>query len=132
MFSETLIRFVTQQRHPPHGNRAGIFREAYRLWHDDTLPAETRADLRTLLDWFNTHLERPQRLAASPAPYAGRTAIPWLRESASHHVAQLRRLADLIGEAGVVVEEINTTRPGYIVYRDAYQVMAQPFTDAPQ
>jgi hypothetical protein len=132
MFSETYIRFVTQRCHPSFGHRTGVFQEAYRLWHDETLPAANRVELRVLLDWFNAHLERPERLAASPKPLASKTAVAWLRESAGQHIAQLRRLADLVNDASIPVDELQTTRPGYIVFRDAYQIVALPFTDTPQ
>ncbi len=132
MPSETVIRFVTQRRHPPDGHRTGIFQEAYRLWHADTLPAVDRAELRALLDWFNAHLERPQRLAASPRAHESKTAISWIRASAGQHIAQLRHLAGMVKEAGVAVDELHTMRPGYVVYRDAYQIVALPFADTPQ
>ena len=129
---ETVIRFVTQRRDAPDGQRAGIFREAYRLWHAETLPAADRIELRALLDWFNSHLERPPRLAASPRPHASKTATSWIRASAAMHVAQLRRLAGLVQDASIPVDELLTDRPGYVVYRDAYQVVALPSADTPQ
>ena len=132
MASETFIRFVTGRRPSPHGHRTGLFQEAYRLWHEDTLPAVDRADLRALLDWFNDNLEQPQRLAPSPQVHAGTVAILWLRASAHHHLAQLRWLVELVKKARVAVDELQTIRPGYIVYRDAYQVIALPFVDTPQ
>jgi hypothetical protein len=129
---ETVIRFVTQQRDPLDAQRTGLFREAYRLWHTETLAAPDRADLRAILDWFNAHLDRPQRLTASPPEHAGKTPIAWIRNSARDHIAQLRRLAELVSEAGVPIDELETPQPGYIVYRDAYQVVALPFADTPQ
>jgi hypothetical protein len=132
MPSETVIRFVTQRRHPSDGHRTGIFQEAYRLWHAATLSAVDHAELREILDWFNAHLEHPQRFAASPREHASKTAISWIRASAGQHVAQLRRLAALVNDASISVDELHTTRPGYIIYRDAYQVIARPFADTPQ
>jgi hypothetical protein len=129
---ETVIRFVTQRRDLPDGQRAGIFREAYRLWHAETTPAADRVELRALLDWFNTHLDRPQRLTVSPPEHAGKTPISWIRISARDHLAQFRRLAALVNEAGIAIDEVETPRPGYVVYRDAYQVVALPFADTPQ
>ncbi|HWE72788.1 MAG TPA: hypothetical protein VG328_06485 [Stellaceae bacterium] len=132
MLNETVIRFVTQRRSPPDGQRTGIFREAYRLWRADTLPAEERAELRALLDWFDVYLERPRRLRASPSEHAGKTPLSWIRISAAHHIARFRRLAEIVNEASIPVDELLTERPGYVVYRDAYQVVALPFADTPQ
>lgn len=132
MASETFIRFVTGRRPSPRGHRAGLFQEAYRLWHEETLSAADRAELRALLDWFNDNLEQPQRLAPSPPAHAGKAAILWLRASAPHHLVQLHRLVELVKKASIAVDELQTIRPGYIVYRDAYQVIALPFSDTPQ
>jgi hypothetical protein len=129
---ETVIRSVTQQRDAQDGRRAGLFREAYRLWHAETLSAADRAQLRALLDWFNAHLDRPQRLTVSPAEHAGKTPISWIRVSARDHLAQFRRLAALVEDAGIAIDELETPLPGYVVYRDAYQVVALPFADTPQ
>jgi hypothetical protein len=128
---ETVIRFVTQHRDPVYGRRTGILHQAYGLWHDDTLPIETRAKLRAALDWFNAFLEQPQKLAPSPPELKGKLPIAWIRTSARDHIAQLRRLADLIEEAKIPIEEVQTTQPGYTVYRDAYQLVALPFADTP-
>jgi hypothetical protein len=129
---ETVIRFVTQRRDPLDAQRTGIFREAYRLWHAKTLAAADRAELRGILDWFNAHLDRPRQLTASPPEHAGKTPISWIRSSARDHIAQFRRLAALVREAGVPIDELETIQPGYVVYRDAYQVVALPFADTPQ
>jgi hypothetical protein len=129
---ETVIRFVTQQRDAPGGQRAGLFREAYRLWHGETLSAADRVELRALLDWFNAHLDRPQRLTASPPEHAGKAPISWIRVSAHNHLAQFRRLAAIVRGVGIAIDELETPRPGYVVYRDAYQVVALPFADTPQ
>ena len=129
MPGETYIRFVTRQRHEPYGHRTGIFRAAYRLWRDSTLTLAERDEVRALLDWFNDNLALPERLTASRRPHGRETAISWIRDSAGQHIAQLRRLAALLGQAGIAVDELRTMRPGYVVYRDPYQVVALPFAD---
>ena len=35
----------------------------------------------------------------------------------------------VLEENGVIVRVIKTQRPGYIVYEDEYQVVAEPFAD---
>jgi hypothetical protein len=45
---------------------------------------------------------------------------------------RLRRAAGLLDGAGVPVLELRTTRPGYILYEDDFQVVALPFRDTPR
>ena len=132
MASETFIRFVTDRRHAPYGHRTGIFQIAYPLKRTTTLIEPERSELRTLLDWFNDNLPTPDRLAPSRRPHGAETAVSWIRASANQHLAQLRRMAAIVGNAGVAIHELRTTRPGYVVYEDVHQVVALPFADTPQ
>jgi hypothetical protein len=127
-----LIRFVTASRHLPYGHRTGIFRSAYALWRESRLPQLDATELRALLDWFSDNLAVPERFAASKNPRAKGTGISWVRSSAHQHVTRLRRLAAIVETAGIIVEELRTTRPGYVLYQDAHQVVALPFADTPR
>ncbi|HEY1506516.1 MAG TPA: hypothetical protein VGF92_19595 [Stellaceae bacterium] len=129
---ETVIRFVTEGQHAPSGHRTGVFQAAYQLWRSNTLIEPARSELRALLDWFKDNLPQPDRLVPSQSPHAAETATAWIRESASRHLTELRRLAAIVGDTGIAVKELQTTRPGQVVYRDAYQVVALPFADTPQ
>jgi hypothetical protein len=127
-----LIRFVTSSRHPPYGHRSGIFRVAYALCRTNELAAADIEEIRGLLDWFNDHLARPERLAASRHPRAQGTGVSWIRASADEHLRRLRRLTAILDAAGIAVEELRTMHPGYILYEDAHQVVALPFADTPR
>ena len=132
MPSETVIHFVTRRRHAPYGHRTGIFQVAYHLQRGTTLGEPEHSELRALLNWFNGNLATPDRLAPSRRPHGAETAISWIRASANQHVVQLRRLAAIVGNAGIAVDELRTTRLGYVVYGDAHQVVALPFADTPR
>jgi len=129
---ETVIRFVTDRRHAPYGHRTGIFQIAYKLRRSSTLLDLDRSELGAMLIWFNDNLATPERLAPSRRPHGAETAISWIRASANQHVVRLRRLAAIVANAGIAVDELRTTRPGYVVYQDAHQVVALPFADTPQ
>jgi hypothetical protein len=132
MLDTNLIRFVTGDRHPPYGYRTGVFKAAYTLWRRDVLARPKQDELRTLLDWFNDHLAKPARLTRSQHPRAKNTAVSWVRASAHEHIAQLRRLVTLVEAGGIEVDELQTKRPGYVVYEDDQQVVALPFADTPR
>ena len=127
--STDLLRFVTHDRHPPYGQRSGVFQAAYRLLRRNALSESDRIELRNQLDWFKESLAIPHRFTASRYPRAQDTAISWVRASASEHVARLRRLAEILQSIGIDVEELRTKRPGYVVYEDEHQVVALPFAD---
>jgi hypothetical protein len=132
MRASTLIRLVTERPHPPYGHRSGIIRVSYALYRENRLRDDAQRELRGILDWFNAHLARPDRLSVSRHPRAKETAISWMRASAHEHLAQLRRLAALVEANGAAVHELRTDRPGYVVYEDAHQVVALPFADTPR
>jgi hypothetical protein len=132
MFGAELVRFVTSKRHPPYGHRSGVFQAAYALWREHRLSGPAHQLLRALLDWFDDHLAKPERLTRSRYPRAQSTAVCWVRASANEHVIRLRRLAALVQGAGIAVEELRTERPGYVVYEDEIQVAALPFADTPR
>jgi hypothetical protein len=127
-----LIRLVTDNQHPPYGHRSGIIRCSYRLLRENILGTPEQGELRNILDWFNEHLARPERLSVSRHPRAKGTAVSWIRASAYEHLSRLRRLAALVESRGTAVFESRTKRPGYVVYEDAYQVVALPFADTPR
>jgi hypothetical protein len=132
MHQRNLIRLVTDDRHPPYGDRSGVVSVSYALWRANALGAQEQEELRNILDWLNEHLLIPQRMSVSRHPRAESTAISWLRTSASEHLNRLRRLAALVESTGAAVYEIHTDRPGYVVYEDAHQVVALPFADTPR
>jgi hypothetical protein len=131
MRSGPLMRFVTDNRHPPYGHRTGLFQVAYTIWREHRLTEPEHSELRALLDWFNDHLEKPERFSASRRPHAKGTAISWVRASARDHVPRIRRVAALVESAGTAVHELRTKRPGYVLYEDGHQVVALPFADTP-
>jgi hypothetical protein len=127
-----LIRFVTDERHPPYGHRTGIFMNAYAVWRAHRLDPADHQELRALLDWFNENLKRPERLAASRRPHGDETGISWIRSTAHEHMKRLRRMVALLQSGGVKIHELRTLRPGYILYEDDHQVVALPFGDTPR
>lgn len=38
-------------------------------------------------------------------------------------------MAALLGDYGVFVQVLKTSRPGYVVYEDEFQIVAEPFSN---
>jgi hypothetical protein len=94
------------------------------------LSAEEMAILSTIGGWLDAHLPKPERFSRK-RNHSHRTpmAISWFKDSATQHVAKVREVAALLGARGIAVETIATDRPGYVVYEDEFQVVAEPFAD---
>jgi hypothetical protein len=52
--------------------------------------------------------------------------ICWFVDDAREMIARAFALASLIGEAGVPAHKVATRRPGTILYRDRWQIVAKP------
>ena len=110
--------------------RTGIFGTAYPLSRNEGVPDWLRAEVRRELDWFETHL---------PVPGGGvfwvksqrrwrRQGLCWFRPDAGVMISHAFNLRALIEDYGITVDVVKTERPGSVLYRDAYQVVARPDT----
>jgi hypothetical protein len=131
MRPRTFIRLVTGERLAPYGHRAGLFGAAYDLLAEARLAAEEQAELRSDVNWFEKNLAVPARFAPSSRAGAADSGICWLRAGAREPLDRLLKLARRLARAGVVIDELRTRRPGYVIWRDADQVVALPFADTP-
>jgi hypothetical protein len=125
------LRFVVADRDPTSQQPRGVFQALYRLQRAGELAQHEAAWFAETEEWFSRHLKRPSRLAGSSRPNAPARAISWIKASAIEHVSRMRDLAALLEHKGVPVEELRTTRPGYVVYEDEYQVATIPFAETP-
>jgi hypothetical protein len=125
-----LLRFVVANSHPDTGVEEGLFRAAHDLRDGGLAPAPDRERLEALLSWFDANLAKPERFNStrSKGYYRRKTAgVSWLKPAAVEHLARMRELADVLERNGIRVSQITTDRPGYVVFEDDYQVVAEPF-----
>jgi hypothetical protein len=124
------LRFVLQRSHPDTGVEEGVFGGAYELRDGTVISASDRLSLEGLLAWFRTNLAVPQRFNSSKSKgyYRKKAAgISWLKPTAGEHIAQMRALVAVLEDNGYRVSQITTDRPGYVVFEDDHQVVAEPF-----
>jgi hypothetical protein len=125
-----LLRLVLPRSHPDTGVEEGIFGAAYELREGTLMSISDRQSLEGLLVWFRVNLAIPQRFNTSKSKgfYRRKTAgISWLKPTASEHIAKMRALAAILEKNGYQVSQITTDRPGYVVFEDDHQVIAEPF-----
>jgi hypothetical protein len=125
------IRFVTSEIDRQSGRRRGLFYAAYELEDRKEVGASDLEQLRAIHAWFSKNMCEPTRLTLSSRPHATAQALSWFRETAIDHISKMREMQIVLAKHGVFAETLRTSRPGYIVYEDAHQVVAHPFADTP-
>jgi hypothetical protein len=117
-------------KHPDTGVRDGIFEAAYGLCDGHFISGADRKSLEGLLSWFEGNLAIPKRFNRSRSKGYGRrntAGISWLKPTVSEHLARMRALAAILEKNGYQISQISTTRPGYVIFEDDHQVIAEPF-----
>jgi hypothetical protein len=124
------VRFVSSVPDPDNSNEpAGLFLVASWVRDRQEAPASELAKLQSLRDWFNDNLDLPRRFSRSHRPHRREKAIAWFKDSALEHIQRAREIAAIVGKYGYPIRELRTLRPGYVVYEDAFQVIAEPFAE---
>ena len=123
------LRFAVNTKDQDSGRRLGLFHVIRELCEAKLVSAFEEQQLLTIRDWFNENLERPDAFTRSRKPHAKGSAISWFKDSAKEHLAKMYELVAILEAHGVGVEVIRTSRPGYVVYEDMHQVIAEPYAD---
>lgn len=121
------VRFVVHHRHAETDMPMGIFEAVELLPRVGRLPDWDERRLDEISEWFGVHLPQPKRVARSARPHGKHRALSWFKASAREHIAQARELASVLEGHDILTEMLQTDRPGYIVYEDEFQVLAEPF-----
>jgi hypothetical protein len=121
------VRFVVAKQHPDTGVRMGIFEAVKLLPRVGRVADWDEARLDAIGDWFVAHLPQPTRVARSRRPNGHHAAVSWFKPTATEHIARSRELAAILDRHGIATEMLTAERPGYVVYEDEFQVVAEPF-----
>jgi hypothetical protein len=126
------IRFVVVRRHPDSGVEEGPFGLAYELRKSSSVAAPDRDALTEHLTWFETNLETPTRFnrTTSKGFYRRNTrGIAWFKDTAHEHLTRMHHIRVILEKYGHSVVMFSESRIGYVIYDDAFQVVAEPFAD---
>ena len=123
------IRFVIAGMDADSGRRQGLFQAADELRASGAMTPGDEQRLKQVEEWFEANLAVPKRFAISAKPRRKAQAISWFRDTAMNHIAQMREFKSLLESYGVFVDMLREKRPGYVVYEDAHQVVAYPFSE---
>lgn len=126
------IRFVIPQPDADSASPQGLFQAVREATENPLTPTYVVEALHEPTRWFDENLSAPNRFNRTKSKgYYRRAAagISWIKPEASAHIAKMREIAELLKEQGFHVSQLQTRRPGYIVYEDDHQIVAEPFSD---
>lgn len=118
------LRLVITRRDEKSSRQQGVFQPAYALLDGGTLPEVEHERLADLISWFERYLPPPDR-----SRLEART-IFWFRPESGWLIRRIWEVVDILRRNDFHVELLKTQRPGYVRYRDSYQVAATPFRDS--
>ena len=129
------LRFVRPTLITGMAARQGFFSAAYELRNTPTTNEHSVHQVTNLLDWFNLNLSRPQAFTHSSSKGIYRAdftkGLSWFRPEATEVLAKSRELIALLQSHDYAIETLRSTRVGCIVYENADQIVAEPFSDTP-
>jgi len=130
------VRFITPRpRLRRCGADCGPFGPAYdALWERD-VPEVLREAIRQEIDWFERNLPVPKPRRDAFCVKSRKRWYPdgicWFVAEAREMIAHAFVLASLLRETGVPVHKVATRRPGTVLYRDPWQIVAKPIEATP-
>lgn len=57
----------------------------------------------------------------------GRLGICWFKAESTEHISRIWEMVHILERNGIYVKKIRTDKPGYVIYEDGWQLVAQPF-----
>lgn len=127
------IRFTIDEIDSDSLKPLGVLNAAFELQRKGKLSKDEDALIDQLRNWFNTHLDRPERFSRSRSKARNKRgkALSWFKDSAVDHIRQMRAVGAILEAHGITCRMIVCERPGYVVYEDEHQIVAEPFSDTP-
>lgn len=125
------LRFVVAEIDVDSERALGVFHAVWNLRDAGMLHSYEQDQHDFVRWWFSANLERPTRFTAAKAPFYRKKnrALSWFKDTAFDHIAKIRELAAILENHGAYVRMLKAQRVGYVVYKDEFQIVAEPFSD---
>ena len=117
------IRFVVGRKDEDSHVEQGVFQAVARALEWETITGSDADELNTLRSWFSENLEKPTSYGRGKLSLG----ICWFKVAASDHIVRIWQMIRILERHGIYVKKIKTDKPGYLVYEDDWQVVAEPF-----
>jgi hypothetical protein len=117
------IRFVIGRKDEQSHVEQGIFHAAGEAIERVIVSGSDADELNKLRAWFNENLEEPTAFGRDRL----RLGISWFKTGSMEHISRIWEIVHILERNGVYVKKIRTDRPGYVIYQDVWQIVAEPF-----
>jgi hypothetical protein len=117
------VRFVIGHKDEDSHVERGIF-QAVALaleWQDIT--GSDAEELNELRAWFSENLAKPTSFGRGKH----RLGICWFKTGAIEHISRIWEMVRILERNGIHIRKIRTDKPGYVIYEDEWQLVAEPF-----
>lgn len=119
------LRFVEGADSQDRRWLTGVITAARVLRDESRLDAYQVDIVNATFEWLNEHLPCPPFQQNLKSGQWTADAVAWFLPEAAEAIQHIWDLTAILKDHGVPVRVLRTTSPGMIVYRDAYQVVAE-------
>lgn len=117
------IRFVIGRKDEDSGVEQGVFQAAAQAVEWGVITGSDAEELSAMRLWFSENLERPTSFGRDKL----RLGICWFKTEANEHISRIWDMVEILERNGIYIKKIKTDKPGYVVYEDEWQLVAEPF-----
>jgi hypothetical protein len=117
------IRFVIGRKDEDSHVEQGVFQAAGQALEWRSITGSDADELNNLRTWFNENLQKPTSFGRDTL----RLGICWFKTDASEHISRIWAMVRILERNGIYVKKIITSKPGYVIYEDEWQLVAEPF-----
>ena len=117
------VRFVTGRKDEESHVEQGIFQGAAQALEWQNITGFNAHELNELRAWFSENLEKPTSFGRDKL----RLGICWFKTGSAEHISRIWEMVHILERNGIYVKKIRTDKPGYVIYEDEWQLVAEPF-----
>jgi hypothetical protein len=117
------IRFVVGHKDDESHVERGIFQAAAWALEWQDITGSDADELNELRRWFSENLHGPTSFGRDKL----RLGICWFKTGSTEHISHIWGMVRILERNGIYVKKIKTDRPGYVIYEDEWQLVAEPF-----
>jgi hypothetical protein len=117
------VRFVIGRTDEDSHVERGIFQAVAQALEWQQITSSDADALNELRDWFDDNLDKPTSFGRDRL----RLGICWFKTGATEQITRVWEMVRVLERNGIYVKKIRTDKPGYVIYEDEWQLVAEPF-----
>src|ERR1700730_1845397 len=117
------ICFVIGRKDEDSHVEQGIFQAAAQALEWQNITGSDADELNELRAWFSENLEKPTSFGREKL----RLGICLFKTASTEHISRIWEMVQILERNGIYVKKIRTDKPGYVIYEDEWQLVAESF-----